>query len=127
MFLLPGLPILTVCSSPETTNLVLQTMLTIVSQPEGALNILNIKDWSAMIEISAQYPLVLDILCFTWTNATTVLQNTLAVQASIEGTLSTLVIQFQNTDAVTLLLFVGRILSLLPSEVFLPFFNRVLT
>ncbi|EKD21253.1 DUF1941 family protein [Drepanopeziza brunnea f. sp. 'multigermtubi' MB_m1] len=54
-------------SPPETTKLILQTLLTIVSHPEGALEMLAIEDLSPLIEITNQYPLALEIFEYGWT------------------------------------------------------------
>lgn len=108
---------LTLDSPPETTKLILQSLLTIVSQPEGALEMLNIQDLSPLTEISAQYPLALDILSFTWTNAATIPVEIEKVRRSIDIIVSALQVVFKGTDAVTLLGFIGSLLPKLAAEV----------
>ncbi|KAH7348543.1 Neurochondrin-domain-containing protein [Rhexocercosporidium sp. MPI-PUGE-AT-0058] len=103
-------------SPPETTKLILQTILTIVSLPEGALEILAIEDLSSLIEISNQYPLVLDILGFSWTNASTINAEVEAVRKSINQVIPALIINFKGTDAVTFIGFVGNIIPKLDPE-----------
>jgi hypothetical protein len=108
---------LTMNSPPETTKLILQTLLTIVSYPEGALEILNIEDLSPLTEISVQYPLVLDILNFAWTNAATVPSEVDRVRKSIDKLIPTLQNVFRGTDAVTFISFMGSLLPKLVPEV----------
>lgn len=107
---------LTLYSPPETTILILQTLLTIASHPEGALEMLNIEDLSSLTEISAQYPLVLDILNFTLTNAATLPTEVDKVQRSIDKLIPTLQNAFKGTDAVTFIAFVGTLVPKLVPE-----------
>ena len=108
---------LTLSSPPETTQLILQTLLTIVSYPEGALEMLNIEELSPLTEITAQNALVLDILDFTWANAATSVTDIDKVRNSIDRTIPTLQNVFKGTDAVTLLKFMGAFLPKLTPEV----------
>ena len=104
-------------SSPETTQLILQTLLTIVSQVEGSLEFLKIKDLSPLTEIAPQYPLVLDILNYTWANGSTISTEVQAVYGSINRLIPNLLVVFKGTDAVTFLSFVASFIPKLPSEV----------
>lgn len=104
-------------SSEETTNLILQTLLTIVSQPEGASEFMTIQDLSPLIEIACQHPLVLQVFLYSWTNASTIVTETEAVKKSIDSTIPALIVNFKGTDAVTLLSFVANLLPKLESEV----------
>ncbi|KAH8591749.1 Neurochondrin-domain-containing protein [Bisporella sp. PMI_857] len=101
-------------SPAETTQLILQTVATITSQPEGALEMLNFEDTSPLTEIALQHPLVLDILGFTWINASTIESKALVVQARIDKTMPILLKIFEGTDAVTLLAFAETLLSSIP-------------
>ncbi|RDW59565.1 hypothetical protein BP6252_12652 [Coleophoma cylindrospora] len=103
-------------SSPETTTLILQTLLTFVSHVEGALELLKVEDITPLTELADQYPLVLDILEFMWTNASAVPSEAMAVSSSIDKVMPTLIILFQDTDAVTFLRFVGSFMSKLMPE-----------
>ncbi|KAH7412871.1 Neurochondrin-domain-containing protein [Cadophora sp. MPI-SDFR-AT-0126] len=107
-------------SPPETTKLILQTILTIVSQPEGALEILSVQDLSPLIEISNQHPLVLDIFSFSWINASTVTGEVEAVRKSINQVIPALIVNFKGTDAVTFIAFVGNTLPKLEPEAIPP-------
>lgn len=91
--------------------------MTIVSRPEGALEVLTIKDTSPLIEIAAQYPYVLDIFRFTWINASTDKLHLQTVRTNIDNVLPTLILVFKSTDAVTLIGFVGDLLTGLDSQV----------
>ncbi|KAK0121433.1 hypothetical protein ONS95_009727 [Cadophora gregata] len=97
-------------SPPETTKLILQTILTIVSQREGALEFLAVEDLSPLIEISNQHPLVLEIFSFAWTNASTVTAEVEAVRKSINQVIPAMIVNFKGTDAVTFIDFVGNML-----------------
>lgn len=98
----------------------MQTILTIVSQPEGALEILAVQDLSPLIEISNQDPLVLDIFNFSWTNASTIPAEVEAVKKSINQVIPALIVNFKGTDAVTFVAFVGNLLPKLEPEVSVP-------
>ncbi|KAE9367462.1 DUF1941-domain-containing protein [Stipitochalara longipes BDJ] len=97
-------------SSPETTELILQTLLTIVSQPEGAVELLGVVDLSPLIEIASQYPLALDVIKYTWLNASTILDETQHVRESVDNVIPSLVVIFKGTDAVTFITFLGECL-----------------
>ncbi|KAL2064316.1 hypothetical protein VTL71DRAFT_4810 [Oculimacula yallundae] len=103
-------------SPPETTKLILQTILTIVSQTEGALELMAIQDLTPLLEISNQYPLALEILSFTWINASTIQLEVEAVRKSINQVIPALIISFKGTDAVTFLSFIGSTLPKLEIE-----------
>jgi hypothetical protein len=109
--------LLTFHSRPETTKLVLQTLLTIVSQPEGALELLGIEDQSPLSEMATAYPLVLEIFDFGWTNSSTVPTEVQVVQKSINEVIPKLLVVFKGTDAVTLIGFVSDLLPKLVPEV----------
>ena len=113
--------LLTTGSPPETTKLILQTLLTVVSRPEGAVELLNIEDQSSLLEIAPVYPLVLDIFKFGWTNASTLSQETHKVRQNINTVIPTLLVVFKTTDAVTLIEFLGDLLPKLVPEVCLLF------
>ena len=88
-----------------------------VSQTEGALRMLSIEDWSPLTEIAPQDSLVLDIITFSWTNASTVSTEVLAVRNSIDKIIPLLLVVFKGTDAVTLVSFIGNLFPKLPPEV----------
>lgn len=104
-------------SSPETTQLILQTLLTIVSQVEGSLELLKVEDISPLTEIAPQYPLVLDILNYTWANGSTVNTEVQTVHGSINRVIPNLLVVFKGTDAVTFLSFISNFIPKLSSEV----------
>lgn len=108
---------LIVDSPPETTKLTLETLLTIASQPEGALEILRIEDLSPLTEIAPQYPSVLDILSYTWTNASVISGEVERVRDSIDKYMPMLLVVFKDTDAVTLISFFGNLIPKLVPDV----------
>ena len=95
----------------------MQTLLTIASQPEGALEMLRIEDSSPLAEIATQYPLTLEIFSYSWTNASTISTEIPTVRESIDRTIPTLIVVFKQTDAVTLIECLGSFLPKLESEV----------
>ncbi|KAH6671560.1 Neurochondrin-domain-containing protein [Plectosphaerella plurivora] len=97
-------------SSEETTLLILQTLLELVTFSEGAQALVSIPDLSPLVEIAPSYPLVLDILERSWLNAMTVVDDKTTLRASIDDTIKRLISSFKGTDGVTLLRFLGDFL-----------------
>jgi len=100
----------------------LQTLLTIVSQPEGALELLSIEDISSLTEIATQYPYVLDIISLMWTNASATARVVEKVRESIDKTMPILLSVFKGTDAVTLIGFAGDFIPKVDPEVSFPYY-----
>lgn len=94
----------------------MQTLMTIASQPEGALEMLRIEDLSSLISLAAQNSSALDIMSFAWTNASANDSET-RVRESIDKNMPKLLDAFKNTDAVTLVSFVGNLIPKLAPEV----------
>ncbi|KAJ9134426.1 DUF1941 family protein [Pleurostoma richardsiae] len=107
-------------SSEATTQLILQTLLTLVSFPEGAQVFAGVDDLSPLIEIAPSQPLVLDILEFAWLNSMTVVQDATALSSRIDKSIQSLVASFKGTDAVTLLTFLAKLLGNLDTHVVPP-------
>lgn len=101
----------------ETSTLILQILVSIVSQQEGAVEFLKIEDKSALVEITPTQPLALKILNYSWTNASMFLTEIPEVQRSINATIPQLLVAFKNTDAVTLIDSIGSLLPHLGAEV----------
>jgi hypothetical protein len=78
---------------------------------------LDLPDISPLIEIAPQQPLVLDILSYTWANASLEPTQCSKVTQSITDIIPKLLLSFRDTDAVTLISFVGGVLPKLNSEV----------
>ncbi|KFY39423.1 hypothetical protein V495_05958 [Pseudogymnoascus sp. VKM F-4514 (FW-929)] len=104
-------------SSPESTVLVLQTLLTLASCTVGASQIIQIKDVTPLTELSTQQPLVLDVIGLSWSNASTAKSNLNIVSSSIDEIMPKLMVAFKDTDAVTLLAFTADAFSKVPPEV----------
>jgi hypothetical protein len=104
----------------------LQTLLIIASRPEGALELLHIHDLFPLIKISSQYPLVLDILNYTWLNASTISTEAQTVRENIDNIVPSLVVVFKGTDAVTFINFLGNLLPKLEPEVSLQMRGHVI-
>jgi len=95
----------------------LQTLLTIASQHEGALEMLKIDDVGPLIETAGQNPLALSILNYMWINSSIDQSKNAIIQESINKGISTLVVMFAGTDAVTFLNEIGTLLQNLDQEV----------
>ncbi|TAQ90899.1 hypothetical protein B7494_g745 [Chlorociboria aeruginascens] len=103
-------------SSSETTEIILQTLLSLVSQTEGALELLKLEDLSPLTAIAPQYPLALQILGFTWANASAVSEVVPTLRKSINRLILELLSGFKGTDAVTFMNFIASFLPRLPPE-----------
>jgi hypothetical protein len=97
--------------------LILQTLSTIVSLPSGAQEFMKLEDVSSLTEIAPQQPLIMAIYSLAWSNASTEQSEIPAVKASIDNTLPLLLVSFSQSDAVTLLAFIGDAFPQLPPEV----------
>jgi hypothetical protein len=94
--------------------------LTIVSQPEGAVELLRVQDISSLIEIASHYPLVLEVVKYMWLNASTIPDEIQAVRTNVDKIIPSLVVVFKGTDAVTFISFLGDLLPKLDQEVSSP-------
>ncbi|KAK1780317.1 Neurochondrin-domain-containing protein [Copromyces sp. CBS 386.78] len=103
--------------SPETTKLVLETLSTLVTTPDGALAFISLEDVTTLIEIAPSQPLVLDIFFYAWLNAMTSTQEKNLLRTKIDTTITALVSSFKGTDAVTLLDFLANLLPRLEPQV----------
>jgi hypothetical protein len=88
-----------------------------VSQPEGASEVLYLEDFSPLTEIATQHPLVLNIFGYTWMNASNSSAEVAAVQANVDKIIPALLIAFRQTDAVTLIECLGNFLPKVVPEV----------
>lgn len=114
-------PTLTRClSSDETTQLVLQTLLTLVSRVEGAKEFVAVDDVSALVEIAPSQPLALDIFLYSYSQSATFAEDADSMKTKIDGTISSLISSFKGTDGVTLLAFLAELLRRLDPEVSFP-------
>ncbi|KAK3985528.1 Neurochondrin-domain-containing protein [Cladorrhinum sp. PSN332] len=104
----------------DTTPLVLETLVSLVSQPSGAQVFITVDDLSSLTEIAPSQPLVLETFLHAWLNAMTLSPSTTTtLQSKIESTIGILVASFKGTDAITLLNFLSILLARL-SEALLP-------
>lgn len=98
-----------------TLTLILQTLVTLVSRPEGAV-VFNrdVADLSPLTELAPTQPLVLEVLLRAWLygllSAGQEGGSAAGVLATIDATLPALVATFKGTDGVTLLDFLARLL-----------------
>ncbi|KAH6850373.1 Neurochondrin-domain-containing protein [Chaetomium sp. MPI-CAGE-AT-0009] len=103
--------------SDETTRLTLETLVSLVSQPDGAHVFIALEDLSPLTEIAPSQPLALDVLLYAWLNAMTATPDRDSFRSKIGATINSLVASFKGTDAVTLLSFLGSLLPRLEPEV----------
>ncbi len=108
-----------VLSSEETTKLVLETLLSLTSQPEGAQLLAHLEDLSPLTEIAPTKPQALDVLAYAWLNSMTGSQPKSDMRQKIDRTVEGLVASFKGTDAVTLLEFLARLLRGLQTPILL--------
>jgi hypothetical protein len=97
--------------------LALETLVSLVSQPEGAKVFTTVEDLTPLTEIAASQPLALDTLLYAWLNAMTVTADKSSLRAKIDSTIGSLVSSFKGTDAVTLLSFLASLLPRLEADV----------
>lgn len=104
-------------SSDATTELILQTLLTLVSSPEGAREFVAIDDASALIEIAPSQPLVLDVFLYAYSQLAVLPASSSTLRSKVNSTVQSLVVSFKGTDAVTLLGFLDSLLRRVDAEV----------
>ncbi|KAL2136334.1 hypothetical protein VTI74DRAFT_4368 [Chaetomium olivicolor] len=118
--LLDRIPQLVACllhCSNETTRLALETLVSLVSQPDGARVFTAIEDISPLTEIASSEPLALDTLLRAWLFAMSGTRDSTGLRSKIDSTISSLVSSFKGTDGVTLLSFLGNLLPRLEPEI----------
>ncbi|KAG9237000.1 Neurochondrin-domain-containing protein [Amylocarpus encephaloides] len=103
-------------SSPDTIELALKTLITIISHPLGASEFIQIEDLSPLTEIASQYALVLDVFSYAWLIASSPATEAAKVRASIDKNIPILIVVFKQTDAVTLIESIGSFLPKLDPE-----------
>lgn len=104
-------------SSDETTQLVLQTLLTLVSREEGAKEFVVVDDVSALIEIAPSQALALDIILYAYSQSAAFTEDTASMRSKVDAIVRSLVASFKGTDAVILLTFLAELLRRLSPEV----------
>ncbi|KAK4156031.1 e9b59b6a-f39c-4d2a-9b94-75afe2ab05bc [Chaetomidium leptoderma] len=118
--LLDRIPQLVACllhCSDDTTRLALETLVSLISQPDGARVFATVQDLSPLTEIASSQPLALDTLLYAWLNAMTATADKPSLRSKIDSTIGSLVSSFKGTDAVTLLGFLASLLPRLEPEV----------
>lgn len=94
--------------------------MTISSTTAGAQEVLKINDLSAVIEIAPQHPEALEVLSYTWCNASTSPEKVAHVQESIDITVAYLLRlfrrSFKDTNPVHLLSSLGYTFQRLPRD-----------
>lgn len=78
---------------------------------------MGIDDVSPLIEIAPSQPLVLDVFLYAYAHSAAFSDDKLSLRPKIDQTISSLVVSFKGTDAVTLLSFLDRLLRRLDPEV----------
>ncbi|RYP41470.1 hypothetical protein DL767_000975 [Monosporascus sp. MG133] len=98
----------------ETAGVIIETLLTLVSFPEGARIFagLDIEEWTPLIEIAPEHPHVLSIFIWAWERGTTALadqQSRNGMRNKIDQSIQSLVASFSGTDATNLLEFLSHL------------------
>lgn len=104
-------------SSKETTEIILKTLLSLVSSPEGAAIFvqLDLEQISPLLEISPENPNVMTILQWSWQLGPSTVHDSQArdqVRQNIEQCMQALVSAFHGTDGTILLEFLPVLASL---------------
>ncbi|ROW17772.1 hypothetical protein VPNG_00530 [Cytospora leucostoma] len=114
---IPALVLVILHSSETTTQLILQTLLTLVSCPSGAKVFADIEDVSPLIESAPSQPLALDVFLYAYAQTATLVGDHLSIAPRIRQTIEGLTASFKGTDAVTLLNFIDKLLRRFDPEV----------
>ncbi|RYP87133.1 hypothetical protein DL769_000592 [Monosporascus sp. CRB-8-3] len=98
----------------ETAGVIIETLLTLISFPEGARIFagLDIDEWTPLIEIAPEHPHVLSIFIWAWERGTTALadqQSRTGMRNKIDRSIQSLVASFSGTDATSLLEFLSHL------------------
>ncbi|KAI1212419.1 DUF1941-domain-containing protein [Annulohypoxylon truncatum] len=102
-------------SSKETTKVIIETLLTLITVPDGAKSFANLEvdDWTSLIEIAPEHSHVLTIFIWAWEKGTLGIEDENAkalMRAKINSGIQSFVSSFIGTDATSLLEFVSHIL-----------------
>ncbi|KAK5652504.1 hypothetical protein OQA88_10409 [Cercophora sp. LCS_1] len=103
--------------SEETTKLVLETLISLVSNGKGANSFSAVEDLTALTEIAPTQPLALDVLLHAWLNAAAGAASGSGLNDSIDKNIKNLIASFKGTDAVTLMDFLANLLPRISSDV----------
>ncbi|KAK4180034.1 Neurochondrin-domain-containing protein [Triangularia setosa] len=106
--------------SDDTARLVLEALVSLVNQPEGAKVFDTVDDLSTLTEIAPVQSLVLDTLFYAWLGVMATTADKRALSSKIDQTVGALVVSFRGTDGVTLLKFLGNLLPRLDPELLPP-------
>ncbi|KAL1843774.1 hypothetical protein VTJ49DRAFT_7484 [Mycothermus thermophilus] len=118
--LLDRIPQLVACllhSSQDTARLILETLISLVSQPEGARVFVGVQDLSPLTEMAPSQRLALDTLLHASLSAMTPDTDKASLRSKIDSTIASLAASFTGTDAVTLLSFLADLIPRLEPEV----------
>ncbi|KAH9900650.1 DUF1941-domain-containing protein [Xylariomycetidae sp. FL2044] len=108
-------------SSKETVQVIIQTLVTLVSTSEGAhiFAHLDADDWTPLIEIAPEYAHVLTIFIWSWEKGTAGLDTQESkglMRGKIDKAIQSFVSSFIGTDATSLLEFVAHVLRNLDAD-----------
>lgn len=109
-------------SSKETTQVIIETLLTLVAVPKGAEGVANleVEDWTPLIEIAPEHSHVLTIFIWAWEKGTLNVKDEQAREAmrsKIDQGIQSFVSSFIGTDATSLLEFISHVLRNLDESV----------
>ncbi|KAH8674116.1 Neurochondrin-domain-containing protein [Xylariales sp. PMI_506] len=97
-------------SAGETTEIILKTLLMLTANSlEARTAFAAVEDWTPLIEVAPTQPMVLSILAWSWVYGQP--EDTVVMSTKIDQAISALVASYKGTDGVTLIDFIGKILS----------------
>lgn len=106
----PSLVIALTNTPSERKVTILKILLAIVSHLEGSIEFLNVQNISPLISIVTQEPLVLNLFHFAWVNVASNGDRVEIVREGIDKLIPCLILQFKDTDEITLLNFIAELL-----------------
>ena len=107
-------------SSQDTTLQILQILISIASTPNGARALLEVKDWTPILELVPQQHHVLDIVKAAYSGIGND-ENLGFAQEKLDRTMLSLVSSFSETDdAILFISWLSDLLKALPARVSIP-------
>ncbi|KAH0544933.1 hypothetical protein FGG08_001013 [Glutinoglossum americanum] len=103
-------------SSPETTTMILRTLLTFSSGEKGPEKLLSVEDWSPLLEIAPQQSLATSILKFVFIKGAARPDLLPQVRQRLGGTLPALILAFRDSSSSLLLELLADLFKMLPPE-----------
>jgi len=104
-------------STFESQNKILETLVTLVSEVEGAREFHNMTDRAHLVSLAKVVPLILTIFKYSWISLSNDHGHQFAVWKDMDDIIPKLLHVFKDSDGVTLLQALADLLPSLPPEV----------